>query len=384
MNLTYEIIRNTTAFAELRAEWNALLRASGAGSPFLTWEWMSAWWRHYCERDASRRLAIVVARRENDIVAILPGYVHRPRLGLATFGFLGTEYESSDYLQVIEQPVPGSASALAGMLDVLLTEERGLDVLHLSNILSSPSTLGDLAQYASTTGVSHEVRVFKTCPFVPTVGDWESYVAQLSAKMRKNVRRSTRQLVDGGAGFILVADRAQVRPGIAELFDLHARRFVTKNEKTGFRADLRGPFHADVAEQLFDAGILRLFQLRVAGKTVAALYCFEFADTLFFFQSGIDPDSEKLSAGTVLVGHAIKYAFDHGLACFDFMRGEEAYKFRWTDKTRQMFAVRLGVSLRGRVGLAMQGQGAQVKGLLKRVAAARVPAPAPTAEADAS
>jgi CelD/BcsL family acetyltransferase involved in cellulose biosynthesis len=88
----------------------------------------------------------------------------------------------------------------------------------------------------------------------------------------------------------------------------------------------------------------------------------------------------------VLVGHAIKYAFDNGLGCFDFMRGEEAYKFRWTDQTRQMFAVRLGVSLRGRVGLAVQGQGAQVKGLLKRVAAARVaaPTPAPAAEADAS
>jgi len=367
MPFTYQIIRDSRQFQVLRDAWTVLLAGSESSSPFLTWEWMFEWWRHYCDGDHARTLAIVVARRGADLAAILPGYIHRKPLGLSTFAFLGTEFESSDYLRVIEDQ-EGGASALPGMLDFLLKEEPRLDVLHMSNMLALGSNLSDLRRFAEATGASHEIQVFKTCPYVPTVGDWEGYLAGLSSKMRKNVRRSTRQLVEANAEFILVRERAQVKTGIEELFELHARRFSTKNEKTGFRTQTRGPFHAAVSERLFDADILRLFLLKTGGRTVAALYCFEYAGTLHFFQSGIDPDSEKLSAGTVLVGHAIRYAFEKGLTCFDFMRGEEAYKFRWTDKSRQMFSVRVGISLRGRFYLARQSRTVRVKNVLKRVA----------------
>jgi CelD/BcsL family acetyltransferase involved in cellulose biosynthesis len=371
MTLSYQVIRDSKRFEELRNPWSVLLDQSVPSSPFLTWEWMFAWWIHYCDGDHARRLSIVVARRGDEIVGILPGYVYRRRLGLSTFAFLGTEFESSDYLGVIEKQ-QGGASALPGMLDFVLREEPGVDVLHLSNVLALGSTLDDLHGYAVAGGHSHYLGVFKTCPYVVTAGDWEKYLDGLSSKMRKNVRRSTRQLVDAHAEFTLVRSRDQVRSAITELFELHSRRFVMKNAKTGFRAETRGPFHAAVSELFFDADILRLFLLKVSGRTVAALYCFEYAGTLHFFQSGIDPASERLSAGTVLVGHAIRYAFEHGLTCFDFMRGEEAYKFRWTDKSRRMFAVRLGVSRRGRFYLARQAQSAKIKSVLKRVTAGQL------------
>ena len=38
------VITDIRAFQELREEWNSLLDASGSWNPFLTWEWMWAWW----------------------------------------------------------------------------------------------------------------------------------------------------------------------------------------------------------------------------------------------------------------------------------------------------------------------------------------------------
>jgi CelD/BcsL family acetyltransferase involved in cellulose biosynthesis len=118
-------------------------------------------------------------------------------------------------------------------------------------------------------------------------------------------------------------DRAGVRSAIEEVFTLHAKRFTVKQADSLFKAELRQPFHQDLGERLFDRGALRLFRLRDKGRTIAAMYCFEFDDSLFYFQGGIDPEWEEHSVGMVIMLHAIQYAFDHGLKLFDFMRGSE-------------------------------------------------------------
>ena len=53
--VTIELIEDSRRFDALQAEWSELLEASAVESPFLTWEWLNAWWTHLKE---SRRLAI--------------------------------------------------------------------------------------------------------------------------------------------------------------------------------------------------------------------------------------------------------------------------------------------------------------------------------------
>jgi CelD/BcsL family acetyltransferase involved in cellulose biosynthesis len=161
------------------------------------------------------------------------------------------------------------------------------------------------------------------------------------------------------------------------LFDLHARRFAHKNEATGFVASHRGRFHEYVSKWLFDTGLLRFYRLRVEGRTVATLYCFESAGRLYYYQGGIDPAWERESVGTVLMGQVIKDAFDRRLVLFDFMRGTEDYKFRWTSRTRDIAVLDVGVSAVGKGLVALTRSAAlarrRVKGFLQ--SARRQPAP---------
>lgn len=384
MTSQYQILRSVEEFNDLRAPWTALLQLAEISSPFLTWEWMFTWWQHYCVGDKQRRLAIIVARNGNEIVAILPGYVRRVSTfgaELSEFAFLGTEYESTDYLQVVG--AAGGTTLLPAMLEFLMKEEPGLDAFVMENVLETHPLLQSLRTLASRSGFSYEREPHRTCPYLDIRGDWEAYLAGLSAKMRKNVRRATRQLLDKGAEFSLVSDRAEVASAVADLFRLHERRFASKNASTGFRADLRQPFHARVSELFLDRGILRLFRVVVKRQTVATLYCFEFGGGLFYFQSGMDPAWEKLSVGTALVGHAVKHAFDSELNLFDFMRGSEEYKFRWTNSVREIVVVRVGTSWKGRTAFALRRQVLKAKRLAKRIVRpeSRASAPAPVATA---
>jgi CelD/BcsL family acetyltransferase involved in cellulose biosynthesis len=56
---------------------------------------------------------------------------------------------------------------------------------------------------------------------------------------------------------------------------------------------------------------------------------------------GFDPRWSALSPGTLLLGHAIEQATAEGAAAFDFLRGAEAYKYRWGAIDEPMFAVRV-------------------------------------------
>jgi len=84
-----------------------------------------------------------------------------------------------------------------------------------------------------------------------------------------------------------------------------------------------------VATQFQQAGWLRLFYLSIDGATVAALYCFSFKNRGYYYIGGFDPAYSKMSVGTVLTGHALAAMAEEGCREFDFLRGAEAYKYRW-------------------------------------------------------
>ena len=91
-------------------------------------------------------------------------------------------------------------------------------------------------------------------------------------------------------------------------------------------------------------GILRVFQITIDHEVAATLYGFEYANQLTYFQSGFDPRWEKLSAGLVLMGKCIQYAYEHGLDHFDFMRGSDGYKFKWTNTSRKIDSINIALT----------------------------------------
>ncbi|MFY7954449.1 MAG: GNAT family N-acetyltransferase, partial [Armatimonadaceae bacterium] len=89
---------------------------------------------------------------------------------------------------------------------------------------------------------------------------------------------------------------------------------------------------------------------------VASLYCFATFSETFYYLGGFDPDFAKFSPGTVLTAHAIRYAIENDRSSrFDFLRGNESYKYKWGAVDRHN--VRLAL-VRGRVGNVLTSAGA--------------------------
>jgi len=87
-------------------------------------------------------------------------------------------------------------------------------------------------------------------------------------------------------------------------------------------------FYHDVFGRLFDAGWLELAFLNVSGERVAGVCQFNYGDSSYYYQTGYDVAWEKSSVGFVLNGMLIERAIDQGKSFYEFLRGEEEYKYR--------------------------------------------------------
>jgi CelD/BcsL family acetyltransferase involved in cellulose biosynthesis len=77
-------------------------------------------------------------------------------------------------------------------------------------------------------------------------------------------------------------------------------------------------------------GLLQLLFLQVQGKKAAALYNFDYKGRIWVYNSGFNiVEFGYLSPGVVLTARAIENAIGLGRRQFDFLRGNEAYKYRF-------------------------------------------------------
>jgi CelD/BcsL family acetyltransferase involved in cellulose biosynthesis len=111
--------------------------------------------------------------------------------------------------------------------------------------------------------------------------------------------------------------------------------FITLHQKStrdkqDFWSDQMILFFKAVAIELAKAGWLKLFFIEVNGVKAASLLCFDYNDEILVYNSGYDPEQfANLSPGNVLVSYSIQEAIRLGRSRYDFLRGDEVYKFRF-------------------------------------------------------
>jgi len=110
--------------------------------------------------------------------------------------------------------------------------------------------------------------------------------------------------------------------------------------------------------------------LEIDGKNVGMIYGFNYQDKIYIYQTGFDPSSEykKYSIGQILYSYMIEKAIDLKCKEFDFLRGDEKHKFKWTDSTKEKERVRIfnKSTLKGKMSNFKYQAKKKIKALLKK------------------
>ncbi len=282
--------------------------AHGTG-PFTSREFLETWWRHRAEPGDELLLvasdhALLPLLRRADLVA-----------------FLG-EQDLTDYHSPAEPtsprwwrrwsppPTPGGVSTS--------TRFRSRRRRHL-------------AESFEAAGVTATVTRHQSAALVALPASHEGYLEDLDKKQRHEVRRKRRRFAE-------------------ELGEPRLRRAAGDEAVTAFAAMHRlaagekGAFMTPGMEAFFvalhhDAGGVVDVLCGDDDVPVAAGFGFEDADGYYLYNSAFDPAASAASPGVVLVTLLLEQAIATGKTVFDFLKGDEEYKFRLGATARPLFRV---------------------------------------------
>jgi CelD/BcsL family acetyltransferase involved in cellulose biosynthesis len=341
-----EVVNSEIGFAALRDEWSELLASSRSDSLFLTWEWLHTWWTQF---GRGRRLFIVTVRSGSRLVAIAPLTLGRVWVGPVTapvLEFAGTGSIGSDYLDFI---VRGECEAAAISALTSFLADRGIS-MRLPRVKQTSAVATTMSRALCDRGWQCLEIPTEVCPFIDlSAGSWDSYLNSIGSRHRYNFRRRSRNLArDYEVRFEYVDSEQERREALRQVVNLHLLRRQQLGGTTAFDKPDLLTFHDELSRLALERGWLRLLVLRLNGEPAAAFYGFRYGRTFYFYQSGFDPAFAQHSVGLVMLGLTIRSAIEEGADQYDFLHGDESYKFLWATEVHRL--VRLELYPPGRWG----------------------------------
>jgi CelD/BcsL family acetyltransferase involved in cellulose biosynthesis len=333
-------------FSELNAqEWNDLLKESVSDTPFLRHEYQRGWWEHRGGGEwQNAQLVLVSAREDGRLIGVAPLFIaeYEGKPALLLIGSI----EISDYLDLIVR-MDDHSRFITGLLDFLAsslpfdTAQGGPDnwsAVDWYNLPDSSPTLAALKAESGSRGWAHLEEMYRPTPRIALNGDFDEYLSRVEKKQRHEIRRKMRRAIESERG---------VRWFISDMADPEAEidSFLKLMEQDQGKASfLRDPMRAqmrDVIRTAHENGWLWLAFLEADGQRIAAALNFDYENKLWGYNAGVNRDFMDLSPGWVLLGHVLEWCCQNGRYEFDFMRGDEDYKYRFGGVNKYVMRARL-------------------------------------------
>lgn len=327
--------------ASYQDQWNHLLENCASHVPFLSFDYLQAWWetRGGGEWPDDSQLVLIGAFEDQKLVGIAPLFHAKNFLGKNALMFVGA-IEVSDFLDFIVQPTD-SPAFIHGLIDFLL-DEPGIpewEVLDFYNILENSPSLKILQSEAEQRGWTHKQIQLQPSPYIPLPGDFEDYLAGIDKKQRHEIRRKLRNVEQDLAepDLYFVQEREHLQSETQAFIDMMAQ----DPNKKDFLTDAMEKHIHNTAKIAFDNGWLQLAFFTLDGQKAAANMSFNFNNRLWLYNSGWDWEYRDYSPGWLLLAYLLQWANENGIEEFDFMRGDETYKYKFGGVDRFIYRVTL-------------------------------------------
>jgi hypothetical protein len=359
-----------------RETWDGLAALNPWATPFSAWAFHRAWWDAYGSDAHEETMAVLDA--SDRLVAIVP-LMHRHvveprdaetrtsiRHGATTeltavpesakAVYFGASYHA-DYATILGDPadLPAVAEALAEALAGTgldsPTHPAAWDVIDLRRLRAGDPAGAALASAFGARemreGWTLNLEREDVCPVtaLPASADIDEFLGSLGKKERHEVRRKVRRAEAAGA--LSFVESADPLSDLEAFIEFHQAKWGADGL---FPPTPGGDESRVMFRRLFELfgadGPLRLSFLLVGDRRIGASVSFETADAILYYNAGLDPEARSLSPGVVMVEQLFRRALESGKRRFDFLRGNEPYKYEWgaVDEPIQRFLVRRTVS----------------------------------------
>ena len=311
---------------DLQPAWDALLQTSAVNVPFLKYGYLKLWWHSLGGGEwENGEPYILLGYEQEKLVGIAPLFrtVHD---GKALLTFIGSK-EISDYLDLIVS-VKNAGSFCDAVIHHLMDEVPDLwDQIDFTNLHFTSLLLHFFQNTSLSKNISCTIEKDQPAPYFILPGNWDTYLESLDKKQRHEVRRKIRRVEQESENyrFFFVSDEKDLQKSGEVFLDLMQedpakKIFLVPSMRTHMQ---------NLLSWSFTEGILKLCFLEINGVLSAGYLCFDDQKTIYIYNSGIHAELQYFSPGWVLLSYLIQWAIENSRIVFDFMRGDESYKYKF-------------------------------------------------------
>ena len=336
--MKYIIFTDVEALERERACWD---QVAGDRS-FFRYSWLMNWYQ--AMRAEYDQIHVLVAiDDEEQWIGVAPFFVSSGKLRL-----LGSGNACSDYAGPFSSLEPKPHKKFIELVSDYLADSIrvGGPLEEVDSIeLEGCSTLDESANYLGELFSAHGFAQHET----ETEGTWKVLLPdsfdQLNATFSKSMRRKTK-----AAKKRLAADDTRVEFADQESFETHWSLFEALHQKRRkflgqpgcFASGNFAVFLKAATRELLDSSLAELMVIYKDDCPISTVLLLKSDNTCMMYQSGLDPKYCSVEPGYQTNLAAIQYAISEGYKYFDFLRGDEPYKARWST-TREPLVRRIYV-----------------------------------------
>lgn len=333
-SLDVRMYRSLEELADRACDWNRLVNESEIGTIFQTFEWHDCWLSAFGKRVEP---LILVVEEKNILVGIAPLMCTRRWFWGRTrriIEFIGTSASGTcDLIVKCSRP-----EVRRRILEWLMDHRELWDALDLTDVPGSSSTLEITETFFRQRGLRTHTRMIYEAPTRILKDRWSDWRATRTTNMRRQRNRVRRQ---GRCEFERLTDRDVIAPYLDKFFEQHIRRRRVTAMPSLFGDEAHKAFYRNIVRILGEKKQVVLYVELLNKVPIALGIAFEHKNRLIAYQHTFDLEYEKLSPGTMLVMHMLDDAVERGLDEFDLAAGEQTYKYRVTNHSRSLCALRV-------------------------------------------
>jgi len=311
-------------FNRLKNDWETVYDSDDSANIFLSWSWLKGW---LSVSPYQWQILSVHPKGDGLPLAFMVIAKDAGKWGSMLLQMGGTP--QADYTGLI--CTKGCEKSVFKALTAYFAEDPHWDVICFKD-LYEPRMAPFLVDFQKE---RFHVSMDKgtCCPQVLLPGSWKTYLRNcLGPKTRQTLLRKRRRLYEVRNFNISSTTQGNFDKQIWSLICLWDQRFGHGGE------DMREQFYS-IHKSCLKGNLLWLDVMRIGKSPVTALSAFlDYKKNAFcFYIMGFNPKFSAYSPGKLMVLHAIEYAIRMGFSVYDFMRGDEPYKYSFGATVRNNY-----------------------------------------------
>jgi len=332
---TAEICRDPIVFLNLRGHWDLLLKQTYTNSPFLSWEWLFSWWKHFGK--AKDLFIILIWNEFHDLVGIAPLFIHKTKyyyFPVREITFIGVGHSDRQDFLIKDNDV----QVLGTILSQIFLHKNEWDIIKLDQIPQGSI----LFEQVSDDHRNVLIETSSACPFVRIQGTWEDYYNSLSYKFRRDLKNRTNKLNRAGKWELLIKTTSMhLRKELEKAVTIESKSRKIESQKSFLSKTENFRFILEFFDFCAEKEWIDFSELILNSVCIAYLIGFKYNNNYYAYNMAFDENFMDMSPGKILFQEKIKWCFHNypQIQEFDLLRGDSYLKSKWTNDSRQHYRI---------------------------------------------